>query len=244
MGRNRIVIDFDGSPRAQAAAPRRSARPGRRGSIAQALLIIAVIVFVGFIGAAAGVYFWWRHYRSGPAYTLALLADAAQRNDTSTIDSIFDTDKITDDFVSQVRQRNASSYSSAITSVLPVQTAPSPVSVAPNLRNTIHDEMVAELQRLTARAAGKPFVLIALSVSHFVDITERGETAEALVNIKDDKLRFTMQSHDGGWRIVSIQDDKLAQRIADGIARDMPSPGTQLQDGIRRHLNKLPGRGR
>jgi len=242
MGRNRIVIDFDGSSRAPAATPRRSARAGRRGGIAQPLLIIAVILFVVFIGAAAGVYFWWRHYQSGPAYTLALLADAAQRNDTLTIDSIFDTDKITDDFVSQVRQRNAGSYSSAITSALPVQIAPSPASVPPNLKKTVHDEMVAELRRLTDLAAGKPFVLIALSVPHFADITEQGETAHALVNIKDEQLRLTMQSHAGGWLITSIQDDKLAQRIADGIVHDLPSPGTQLQDGIRRQLNKLPSR--
>ena len=244
MGRNRIVIDFDGSPRAATGAPPKPFRAKPRSNLARALLVIAIVLFVFVVGAASGVYLWWRHYQSGPAYTLALLADAAQRNDTSTIDSIFDTEKITDDFVSQVRQLNASSYSSAITSALPVQIAPSPAAVAPNLNKTVHDEMVTELRRLTDLAAGKPFVLIALSVPHFADITEQGETAHALVNIKDEQLRLTMQSHAGGWRITSIQDEKLAQRIADGIVRDMPSPGTQLQEGIRRQLNRLPSRRR
>jgi len=203
------------------------------------LLIIATVLLVVIVGVAGGAYFWWRQYQSGPAYTLAVLADASQRNDTATIDSIFDTDKITDDFVSQVRQRSAGSYSSAITSALPVQIAP---SMTPNLKQTVHDEMVKELQRLTAPAAGKPFVLVALAVPHFADITEEDNTAQALVNIKDEQLRLTMHSDAGRWRITSIQDEKLAKRIADGIVRDIPSPGRELQEGIGKQLNKIQNR--
>src|SRR5262249_40941342 len=151
-------------------------------------------------------------------------------------------ENITDDFVSQVRQGNASSYSSAITSRLPLQISPPAPSLAPNLQKTVHDEMVRELQRLTEVAAGKPFVLVALLVPHFVEITEEKTTAHALINIKEEQLRLTMQSQAGRWRINAIQDDKLAQRIADDIARDLPSPGTQLQEGIRRQLNKLQRR--
>src|SRR5439155_25095263 len=104
MNRNRIVINFDNKE-----VPR--ARPRRRsgGGIGRPLLIIAVILLLIVSGFGAGGYFWWRHYQSSPAYSLALLVDATQRNDKQAVDSILDSDKIAADFVSQIRARVATS---------------------------------------------------------------------------------------------------------------------------------------
>jgi hypothetical protein len=243
MARNRIVIDLN----AQQSAPSRLVRPvadeSRRG-VARPLLIIAIIFVIFIGGAAGGAYFWWQHYQGSPAYSLALLADAAQRNDTATIDSILDTDKITDDFVSQVRQRASGSYSSAITSAWPVQIAPAIPAITAKLKPTVHDELVKELQRLTSIAAGKPFVLVALAVTSFADIKQENNVAHAQVNIKDEQLELTMEPQAGRWRIVSIKDDALAKRIADGVVRTLPSNAPQLQDKIRKELDKLQTRER
>src|SRR6266702_2974866 len=100
LKRNRIVIDFDNQEAARAQPRRESGR-----GIGRPLLIIAVILILIVGGIGAGGYFWWRHYQSGPAYTLALLVDATQRNDKQTADSILDNDKIAADFVSQIRAR-------------------------------------------------------------------------------------------------------------------------------------------
>src|SRR5260370_13981261 len=110
MKRNRIVINFhpDQPQRGAKEAPRAVVALGpaaRRSRVGRVLGIIAIIVVVFVFGIAAGAYFWWQHFESSPAYSLAVLADAAQRDDTTTIDSVLDSDKITDDFVSQVRQR-------------------------------------------------------------------------------------------------------------------------------------------
>src|SRR5437868_14849029 len=96
MRRNRIVINLDQN---QPAAARRSRS---RGGFGRVLLLVAIILLVVVSGVAAGGYFWWRHYQSGPAYSIALLADGAQRNDSATVDGILDTDKITGVFVSHV----------------------------------------------------------------------------------------------------------------------------------------------
>ena len=147
MKRNRIVVDLS---RAGMGAMRRARRPG----LARLLLVIAVILVVLLGGALAGGYLWWRRYQNSPAYSLALLADASQRNDAATVDSILDADKVTDDFVSQVRQRTSGSYSSAITSILPSQLNSAAASLTPKLKETVHDEVVKELKRLTELAAG------------------------------------------------------------------------------------------
>ena len=45
---------------------------------------------------AAGAFLSWHHYQTTPTYSLALLVDAAQRNDMPDVDKVMDTDKIVD----------------------------------------------------------------------------------------------------------------------------------------------------
>ena len=237
LKRNRIVIDFD---QARAGSPPGSSGKGRTGSrLGRLLIIIAVVLLLLCGGVAGGGFLWWRHYQNSPAYSLAILTDAAQRNDTATIDSILDTDKVTDDFVSQVRQRATGSASSAIGSVWPTQADSATASLSPKLKQTVHDELVKELHRLTEQAAGKPFILVALAISRFAAIKEENNVAHATVNIKDEHLQLTMQpaTPPGRWRITAVQDDKLATVIADSVKRNL-SPGA-LQDEIRKQMDKL-----
>lgn len=226
--RNRIVINLDSNAGG-------SARP-RRGRIGRVLLIIALVLLVLVGGVVAAGYFWWRHYQSSPAYTLAVLADASQRKDTATVDGILDCDKITDDFVAQVRQRTAGSvlnslWSSQVDSALP--------SVTPKLKETVHDEIARELQRLTQPAAGQPLFLVALVIGRFADIKQENNSAQAQVNISGEQLRLTMQSAGDRWRITAVQDDKLAKEISDDVLRNLPAKGSELQEEIRKRLEKV-----
>jgi uncharacterized membrane protein len=231
MKRNRIVINFDRPPGGSGKK--------QRGGLARLLLIIAVVLLLLIGGVAGGGYFWWRHYQNSPAYSLAILADAAQRNDTATIDSILDTDKVTDDFVAQVRQRATGAASSTIDSVWPTQADSATSSISPKLKQTVHDELVKELERLSEPAAGKPFILVALAITRFADIKEENNVAHATVNIKDEHLQLTMQpaTPPGRWRITAVQDDKLTTVIADSVKRNL-SPGA-LHDAVQKQLDKL-----
>jgi len=231
MKRNRIVINLD-------ALRGPGGKKGSRG-LGRLLLIIAAVLFLLVGAAAVGGYLWWRHYQGSPAYSLAVLADAAQRNDTATIDTILDTGKVTEGFVSQVRQLIPGLSSSASTTDWSKQLDSVMASNSEKLKQTVHDEMIKELQRLTEAAAGKPFVVVALAVPRFVEIKQENNTARATVNIKDEQLQLTMQSDSGHWRITGVQDDKLAKLIADAVAKTLSSSGTQLQDEVRKQLDKL-----
>ena len=240
MKRNRIVINFDRSPRGSAG------KKGRRGGLGRLLIIVAVVLLLLVGGVVGGVYFWWRQYQNSPAYALAVLADASQRDDTATVDGILDTDKVTDDFVAQVRERIGGSAAAAIGSVWPAQTDSALQTLSPKLKQTVHDELVKEVQRLTGPAAGKPFIVVALAITRFADIKEENNVAQVKLNIKDEHLELTMQPSSpspqpggGRWRITAVQDDKLAKLIADGVTRNLPSSGAQVQDEIRKQLDKL-----
>src|SRR5260370_30549989 len=166
LKRNRIVIPLD-QARADEPGRGRERRSGRAGRV---LGFIAIILAVVIIGALAGGYFWWRHYQSRPAYSLALLVDAAQRNDGAEIDRLLDMDKITNDFVFQVKARVPGS------SLLPAQVEQ---TLTPKLKPTVRDELIKEVQRLTKQANGKPFPLVALAVPYFLNIKEQGNAATA-----------------------------------------------------------------
>ena len=77
---SRIVINFERA-RQMVHAPKR----GSRG--AKILGVIALLLGLVVIVALVGGYFWWQSYKSKPAYSLALLVDAVERNDTKTIDA-------------------------------------------------------------------------------------------------------------------------------------------------------------
>ena len=231
MKRNRIVIDFDNKEVARARPRGRSS-----GGIGRPLLIMAVILLLIVSGLGAGGYFWWRHYQSSPAYSLALLVDATQRDDKQALDSILDSDKIAADFVSQIRARVATS------SLWISQIDPGKISISAKLKDTVHDQLIKQLQELTDAAAGKPFVIIALGVPRFAEIKQENNTAHVTVNLKDEQIQLTMLAQGDRWRIVAVQDDKLAKMIAQAMIGNLPSNGTHVQDEFQRRLNKLINR--
>jgi hypothetical protein len=238
LRRNRIVIDLD-KARADQQGRARARHSGRAGRI---FGIIAVVLVLIIIGAAASGYLWWRNYQNSPAYSLALLADAAQRNDTAGVESIIDSDKVCDDFVAQVQQGEGGSAVSAITSILPAQTTSAMQTVTPKLKQTVHDELMKEVQRLTEPAKGKPFLLVALAITSFADITETNKVAQVKVNIKDEHLQLTMQPSTADakrWRITAVQDDKLTKLIADGVTRSLTSTGSEIKDAIHKQWDKI-----
>jgi len=231
MKRNRIVIDFDNKEVAHPQPQRKSA-----GGIGRVLLFIAVILLliVGALGACG--YFWWRHYQSSPAYSLALLVDATQRNDQQAVDSILDNDKIAADFVSQIRARVPTS------ALWASQIDLAKISLTPKLKDTVHDQLIKQLQELTDVAAGKPFVIIALAVPRFADIKQENDTAHVTVSLKDEQIQLTMLAQGDSWRVVAVQDDKLAKMIAQAMIGNLPSNGSHVEDELQRQLNKLMNR--
>ena len=233
MARNRIVINLDPNQ------PGVRRRHGGRG-IAKLLLIIAIILLLLVGGLAAGGFFWWRSYQSSPAYSLALLTDAAQRDDTATVDSFLDVPKIGSDFTAQVRQRVPSPAVSSW--LLPSQADAVKSAASSKLNETIHEQLQKEIKQLTDVAAGKPFILIAIAVPRFVDVKQTDKTAEVTVNIKDEQIQLTMASDGDRWRIVAVKDDKLAKIVADALISSVPSNGTELQDQIKRQLDKMRNR--
>jgi uncharacterized membrane protein len=219
--RSRIVVDFDKAREIVHAPPR-----GSRGS--KVLGTVAIVLAVLVLGAVVGGYLWWRNYRTKPAYSLALLVDAAQRNDAKGIDEIIDTDKIVENFIPQVTEKALGRYAAALTAPLSKQVESLVPKLLPDIKDKVREEVANRVKEIGKRAEGKPFVLIALGVPYYVGIREEGETARANATLEGRPVELTMQRSGERWKVVAVNDEELATRMVDNIAKNLPAVGSEL----------------
>ena len=232
--RSRIVVDF---AKAREIAQHPMAHmPGRGSKGARILLIIAVVLVLLLAGLGVGGYFWWQSYKTSPAYSLALLVDATQRNDQPAFDQLVDIDKIVENFVPQVTEKALGQYAAALTAPIRKQVEQQVPKLLPEVKQKVRDEVTKQVKEMSERAAGKPFPLIALGIPYVVGIKETGDAATVDVTLKDRPVQLTMQRNKELWKIVAVKDDVLAGRIVDEIAKNLPAIGSQLEQEIRRNL--------
>ncbi len=64
--------------------------------------------------------------------------------------------------------------------------------------------------------------------------------ATAEMKLQDEQIKLTMQADAAGrWQTVAIQDDKLADLIADSVKKNLPKSPAQWQDALEKQLKGL-----
>ena len=219
--KNRIVINLDqaGQRQFQAVSDRRSRRwPKILAALAAICVVIVLVV-------AVAAFFWWRHYQTTPAYSLALVIDAAQRDDMPAFRSRLDDEEIARNLVATVREKVGSRYGLALSSSLQQKIDGLLPALLPQLKDRIHTEVAKEVREFSSRAQSKPFVVVALTISSLVTITTEGDNARAIAPIPDRTIELTMRRDGDLWKIVDFKDDVLVQRVVDGMMKDLPAIG-------------------
>lgn len=220
--RSRIVVDFEKAREIAHIPP-----PGTRGG--KIFRYIALVLALILVGAVAGGYLWWRNYQTKPAYSLALLVDAAQRNDTKAIDEIVDTDMIVENFIPQVTEKALGRYAAALTAPLSKQVETLVPKLLPDIKDRVREEVAGRVREIGKRAEGKPFIIIALGAPYAVNIKEEGtDTARVSATLEGRPTELTMQRSGERWKIVAVKDEELATRMVDEIAKNLPAVGSEL----------------
>ena len=65
---------------------------------------VVVVLVLGFVGGIAG-WLYWKSFEDTPQYSLALLFDAARRDDNAAVAELVDADAVVDSFVPQVTEK-------------------------------------------------------------------------------------------------------------------------------------------
>jgi len=229
-GKSRIVIDVD-KARAEAQARGR----GRRGlsKLSIAALAAAGLALVALVGA----YAWWQSYKSKPAYSLALLVDAARRDDVQAVEALIDGDRVAQGFVPQVIEKLTGEGAT-----LPPQARASVGAALPQLlprvRETVREEIARGVKAAAAGAGDTSFVLLALGMPRAAEIKEEGDAATATFAREGKQTELAMQRSGDRWKVVTVKDDELAAGIAQRLAASIPQtvapPPAQPQPRRRR----------
>ncbi len=206
----------------------------RKGSwlkrIGIALLIIAVV-------ASAGGFFYWHRLKSTPQYSLALLVDAARRDDQEQMDRLVDTDSVVDSFLPQVIEKAVEMYGKNT----PPQAITALTAMAdkfkPAIKRRAREEVPRVIREKTDKFERVPYWAIAVGAGWFLDIKADGDTATVTSKIENRPFELTMKKNGDVWRVVAIKDEVVAKRIAEAVGQEMIK--IVSQDGLNKAAEKL-----
>ena len=232
--RKRIVINLD-SPEAS-ANQRERVRRAKSRRWPKILAIIFGLLLVVVIALAAGAFFWWRHYQSTPAYTLALIVDAAQRNDLAEFQKRIDDEAITKNMLANVSQKAAGRYGLALDGSMQQRLDGVLSSLTPRMKQTINDEVAKELKDLASRSEPKPFLLLAATVSSLVNVTTEGDSAKATTALLGRPIELTMRRDGDRWKVTEFKDDVVVQRVVDSVMKELPAIGSPDDSSLLKQL--------
>jgi len=221
--KNRIVINLDQQGGPPGAVPLRS--QSRRRRWPRVLGILLLLCVAAFLVAGIASFLWWRHYQTTPAYSLAIMVDAAQRDDMATFQNQFDDEQLARNLVASVREKASSQYGLALSSSVQSKIDTLLPTLLPQMKDRIHTEIAKEVKEFSSRAQSKPFVVVALGISSLVKVTSDGNNAHVTAPIADRPIEVVMRRDGDRWKVVDFKDDVLVQRVVDNVMKELPPIG-------------------
>ena len=219
---DRIVINLD-EPRAGGAGGAKPGRTRRRWPRVLAVLALVVLVFV--VVAAVGGFLLFRRYQSSPTYALALILDAAQRNDAAEFQKHIDDEAIAKSMTASVSQKAAARYGLAINSSIQKQIDNTMSAQQPRVKQAVRDEFLNAMKAFAAAPEQRSFISLVGAVQSLMTVTTEGDSAKATGRMAGHNLELAMRRDADGWKVIDVKDDLITQRIVDNVMKDLPAIG-------------------
>lgn len=203
-------------------------RPKRRAGKILGIMA-AVVVGVLLIGGVAA----WLYYQSltdEPQYALALLVDAAKRDDQQTINEVIDIDAVVDDFMPQILRKAVELYGRNVPQPVIDKMAQIAQPLMPAVKDRARSQIAQVIRARTERYGRVPFFMMVVGAERYLDIQTTGDTA-VVRSKSNERLELKMRKLGDRWKVVGINDDELATDIARTI-------GQQLMEFATRGLTK------
>lgn len=239
--RSRIVVNVEERPpedrgaavtrwRGKLRTRRMQGRRRRLLSVA-GVALAAVVLLLCLIG-----WWWWQSFKSRPAYTLALAAEAAVLDDQQAFEELVDLEGVSRSVVPQVIELvRGADNSLNIPPQVRRQIALNAQVWLPGVREQVRGVLMAETKRLAEHggARGYPFFVRAIALSRAGETQTQGErenrTATVTYQVNERPVEFGLRGGTGEgqpeWRIISVKSDDLAARVAEQVARTFPMMG-------------------
>ncbi len=179
--------------------------------------VLLALVVVGCIGG----YLYWRSFADTPQYSLALLVDAARRNDQAQVDQIVEVDSIVDEFMPQITGKAVELYGRGLTPQTLARVARVVTPVMPALKERARAQLPNLIRKKTERFESVPFAAMVLGADRYLDIRPSGDTAIIRSKLPEHSFEVRMQRNGSGWKVVGVRDDALATEIARKVGQEI-----------------------
>ncbi len=199
-----------------------TASPLRERSTLRTVLITAAttVLIISVIGGV-GAFFYWRHMESTPQYSLALIVDAAKRNDDKTVNELVDIDAVVDDFLPQITGKAIELYGRNLPPETLERMERIAAPVMPAVKQRAREELPGAIRQKTEAFGNVPFAAMVVGADTYLDIKVENEQAIVKSKVPEHDFEVRMVRAGQKWKIASLHDDELATRIAQRIGQEV-----------------------
>jgi hypothetical protein len=201
-------------------------------------LKITAIAAASLIVLAGGAFLlYYQSLKKTPQYSLALLIDAARRNDKEQFARLIDTDAVVDDFVDQVMDRAVDLYGRGVPQIVIDKARSLTGPILPIIKSQAHDRLAAAIKVRSQKFANVPFFVMVFAADRYLQIDVSGDIVTVHSKIEDRPLDIKMKRNGDRWQVVSVKDDQLATDVARSIGQEiMELAETKITDAAAAQL--------
>lgn len=234
--------EFEANSRGFASNTVAPKTPKKRRLWLKILLVLASLLLFGAVAAGIAGYWWWTNLQKSPAYSLALLIDAARKDDQPTVEQFLDTNAVIDDFVPQITEKATERYGRGfppqVVAKATKQLQPLLQQILPQIKEIAKREIPRIIKERAAVAPEVSPAVLAMGLERIVNIEQNSDTATVTAELQSRTVELKMQRNGDRWQIVGAKDEALADKIADQVAQKVLATVTQRQTAGKPISNK------
>lgn len=204
--------------------------------------LLAVIVVASLlVVAGGGAFLYYQSLKETPQYSLALIVDAAKRDDKGAVNELIDIDAVVDDFMPQIIKKAVELYGRGMPEAVVQKVAQIAAPVMPAVKERARAQLALVIRERTEQFGDVPFSAMVLGADRYLDVQTNGDTA--IVKSKTSRPFVLIMRKDGKrWKIVGIRDEQLATDIARSVGQqviEMATKGVTDEVADRLGVGKL-----
>jgi hypothetical protein len=208
----------------------------RRSRVKKVLHIVAGVSVALALVSVVGFYFYWQSLKDTPQYSLALIVDAAKRDDQATVNRLVDIDAVVDDFLPQITEKAVELYGRGMPQDIILRVARVAAPVMPAIKDRARYELPGAIKQKTSEFGYVPFEAMVLGADQYLDISINGDNATVKSLVPEQEFEVKMRRDGDHWKIVAVKDDKLATNIAQRVGQEIIAIAVNGTDSNRSRL--------
>jgi|CXWL01.1.fsa_nt_gi hypothetical protein len=181
-----------------------------------AAVVLSILLIVG-----VGGLIYYESLKDTPQYSLALLVDAAKRDDKAAIEEFVDINAVVEDFVPQITTKAIELYGRGLPQPVLAKAARLATPIIPAVKDRARAELPRVIRSRTEKFGYVPFFGMVLGADRYLDITVSGDTAFIKSRLPEHTFEVRMRRRGKRWQIVGIKEEQLATDIAHTIGQQI-----------------------